>query len=281
MEATEAGASRLHKRGVPLCRSSRAALRGQSVTTFGASLKVRNAADYAEFLLPHLDEDSRVLDVGCGTGNITLGLAERVGHVVGVDPSDGEFTDARRYAADNHIENVEFRVGSVYALEFPSDHFDACLCHSMLETLEQPLDGLIEIKRSLKPGAVLGVACVDYGGLILAGPNDERERAWQLEDAADPYRGRQLRGLLIRAGFDDVVATSKYFCYGTGEAVKSFGVAQAEDCSDGSYGRSARERRLASVSDLDAMRRAWLEWSMSPDAYLAFAWCRALGWKPS
>ena len=90
----------------------------------------------------------------------------------------------------------------------------------------------------LKPGGVLGVACVEYGGLILAGPSDEvlrrfyaiRERVWQLENAADPYRGRQLRGLLERAGFDRVVATSKYICYGTEDAVESFGAARADDC---------------------------------------------------
>jgi SAM-dependent methyltransferase len=116
-------------------------------TTFEASLKVRSAADYADFLLPYLDDDFSVLDVGCGTGTITLGLAETVSHVFGVDPSGDEFADARRYAAERHIENVEFRVGSVYALDFPVDHFDACLCHSMLETLDHPLDGLIEIKR--------------------------------------------------------------------------------------------------------------------------------------
>jgi len=257
--------------------------------TFDASLKARNAADYADFLLPHLDDDFRVLDAGCGTGTITLGLAETVGHVVGVDSSGEEFADAQRYAADHNIENVEFRVGSVYALDFPDDHFEASLCHSMLETLAYPLDGLIEIKRTLKPGGVLGVACVEYGGLILTGPNDQllrrfydiRERVWQLENAADPYRGRLLRGLLERAGFDRVVATSKYFCYGTGEAVKSFGQARAEDCSDDWYERSAGKHGLASASDLDAMSRAWLEWSESPDAYLAFAWCRALGQKPS
>jgi ubiquinone/menaquinone biosynthesis C-methylase UbiE len=256
---------------------------------FEASLKTRNAADYAEFLLPHLDDDFCVLDVGCGRGTITLGLAETVAHIVGVDPSDEEFEDARRYAAEHHIENVEFRLGSVYALEFPVDYFDACLCHSVLETLDRPLDALIEIKRTLKPGGVFGVASVEYGGLILAGPNEEllrrfyaiRERVWQLERTADPYRGRHLRGLLERAGFDDVVATSKYFSYGTGDAVKSFGHARAKECSDGWYGRSARKHGLATASDLDAMRRRWLEWSNSPDAYAAFAWCRALGWKPS
>jgi hypothetical protein len=125
--------------------------------------------------------------------------------------------------------------------------------------------------------------------LILAGPNDEllrrfyaiRERVWRLENAADPYRGRQLRGLLECAGFDRVVATSEYFCFGTAETVKSFGLARAEDCSDDWYERSATKHGLASASDLDAMSQAWLEWSKSPDAYAAFAWCRALGWKPS
>jgi hypothetical protein len=77
--------------------------------------------------------------------------------------------------------------------------------------------------------------------LILAGPGDEllsrfyavREQVWQLENAADPYRGRQLRGLVKAAGFDPVVATSTYFWYGTEDAVKAFGLARAEDCSDG------------------------------------------------
>jgi SAM-dependent methyltransferase len=256
-------------------------------SAFEASLKARSAIEYADFLLPHLDDGFRLLDVGCGDGTITLGLAETVARVDAVDPEAEAFADAQHYAAEHGIENVEFRVGSVDGLDFPDDHFDACLCHSLLEALDRPLDALIEIKRVLEPGGVLGVACVEYAGLILAGPGHEllrrfyaaRERVWLLGNA-DPYRGRQLRGLLERAGFDRVTATSKYFSYGTGEAVESFGLARAEECGDGWFARSAREHALATASDLDAMSRAWLEWSRSPDAYLAFAWCRALGWKP-
>jgi ubiquinone/menaquinone biosynthesis C-methylase UbiE len=256
---------------------------------FEKSMQDRSATDYADFLLPQVTEGSHVLDVGCGQGTITLGLAERAGHVVGVDLSEDEFADARGWAADHQIDNVEFRVGSVDALDFPADHFDACLCHSMLETLDHPLDALIEIKRTLRPGGVIGIACVDYDGLILAGPEEEllrrfyavREQVWQLEKVADPYRGRRLRGLLEQAGFDGVDASSRYFSYGTTDAVESFGRARAEDCSDGWYASSAQKHGLATAGDLEAIRRAWLEWSMSPEAYLAFPWCRALGWKPS
>jgi SAM-dependent methyltransferase len=258
-----------------------------SLSEFEAFLATRNATDYADFLLPHLTADSSVLDVGCGTGTITVGLAEKAGRVVGIDPED-EFDGARRYASEHALENVEFRRGSVYTLDVPDDSFDACLAHSMLETLERPLDALAEIKRTLKLGGIVGVACVEYGGVILAGPGEEllrrfyavRERLWQLENTADPYRGRRLRGLLHGAGFKDVAATSKFFSYGTPESVEEFGLARAEQCGDDDwYSEHAQKHCLATAGELENMRRAWVEWSKAPDAYLAFAWCRALGRK--
>ena len=257
-------------------------------SAFEAALETRSAADYADFLLSHLERGFRLLDVGCGQGTITLGLAGAVAQIDAVDPDEEAFADARRYAAEHELTNVAFRVGSVYELDFPNDRFDACLCHSMLETLDRPLDGLLEMKRALRPGGVLGVACVEYGGLILSGPDVEvlrrfyalRERLWLLDGHADPYRGRELRGLLEHAGFDAVVATSKYISYGTADDVHSFGTARAEDCGDAWYRRDALAHGLATAGDIDEMREAWLEWSTSPGAYAAFAWCRAIGRKP-
>lgn len=257
--------------------------------SFEELLTSRSAAVYADFLAPHLAADAHVLDVGCGPGSISMGLAPRVGHITGVDPDDAEFMDARAYAERHGVQNIEFRVGSIYSLDFPDDHFDACLAHSMFETLDRPIDGLREIMRTLKPGAVVGVASVEYGGLILTGPSepllrrfyDIRLRLWQIEGTADPYRGRTLRGLLGRAGFERVEGTTTSICYGTPERVRSFGLDRADDCADEWYRTGAMEHGLATSDDVDDMERAWLAWSESPDAYASFSWCRAIGFTPA
>jgi ubiquinone/menaquinone biosynthesis C-methylase UbiE len=251
---------------------------------FDAELAARSAGDYADFFLPHLTPTARVLDAGCGRGTIAVGLASAAGSVVGVDAED-DFSDARRHALEHGITNVEFRVGDVYALDLPDESFDACFCHSVLEALERPLDALRSLRRVLVPGGVLGAACVEYGGLVIGGPEEQllrrfyeiRERLWLGVAGSDPYRGRALRGLLHEAGFVDVLASTKSFSYGTAAAVESFGQARAADCRDEWYSTHAQSHGLATRTELEEMERAWRDWSIAPDAYLSFSWCRAVG----
>ena len=173
-------------------------------------------------------------------------------------------------------------------LDLPTNEFDACLCHSMLETLDDPLKVLLEIKRTLKPGGVVAVACVEYGGLVLAGPEEEllkrfyavRERVWQLEGAATLIADEGFAACCIKPGSMESTPRRSASRHGIAQAVESFGRARAEDCGDGWYASSAQKHGLATARDLEAMRRAWLDWSKSPEAYAAFAWCRAVGWKP-
>jgi SAM-dependent methyltransferase len=251
-------------------------------------LRDRSAARYADFVLPLLGPDDRVLDVGCGPGSITIGLAEAVGHVTGIDVDDAEFGDARAYASSHGLDNVTFREGSIYELGFEDSSFDACTLFAMLETLEDPLDGLAEVRRVLKPGALLGASSIEYGGLILHGPDEPLlRRFYELrlaiyEDQGDvhPHRGRELRGLLQRAGFTDVEATLTSFGYGTEEQVRWFGLGRAADCRDEWYVEGVTRLGLADPDELDEMERAWTGWAESPHAFAAFAWGRATGRNP-
>ncbi|MFB6072437.1 MAG: class I SAM-dependent methyltransferase [Halobacterium sp.] len=74
-------------------------------------------------VLEHADPGpgEAVLDLGCGTGAIALGLADQAGRVVGRDISEGMLEQAREKAADRGLENVSFGEGRFRAPNYDGD----------------------------------------------------------------------------------------------------------------------------------------------------------------
>ena len=257
--------------------------------SFDDLMRTRSATEYADFVVALIDDGDRVLDVGCGPGSITVGLAQVAGHTVGVDLDESEFMEARAYASERGIDNVEFRQGSIYQLDFPGASFDVCTLFAMLETLHDPLAGLAEVRRVLKPGGLVSASSIEYGGLILHGPDEPllrrfyqvRLQIWEAQGDVHYNRGRELRGLLHGAGFEGVEAFVGYLNYGTKERVRTFGLARAADCRDGWYVGGATDHGLSDPDEITAMERAWVRWAESPDSFAAFAWGRAIARRPS
>jgi ubiquinone/menaquinone biosynthesis C-methylase UbiE len=90
---------------------------------FETLIATRTAAREAAFFLPHLRPGMCLLDVGCGPGSITLGLADAVvtGELVGIDMQQSQVQQARHRAVERGVANVRFEVGDAYRLPFP-DH---------------------------------------------------------------------------------------------------------------------------------------------------------------
>ena len=91
-------------------------------------LAARTASREVAFFLSHLRSGMRVLDVGCGPGSITLGLAEVVApaEVVGVDLQPAQVEQARALATERQATNVRFEVASIYELPFPNGSLTRC-----------------------------------------------------------------------------------------------------------------------------------------------------------
>jgi len=103
-----------------------------------------------------------ILDVGCGTGGVTIPAKLRVGktgEAAGIDPAPEMIATARRKASRAGLE-IDFRVGVIESLPFPDETFDAVTSSLMMHHLPEHVQvkGLAEIKRVLKPGGRLLIA---------------------------------------------------------------------------------------------------------------------------
>jgi ubiquinone/menaquinone biosynthesis C-methylase UbiE len=117
-------------------------------------------------LLAYLHAGARVLDVGCGSGSITLDVATAVapGAVVGVDVMEDRISSAARLASDRGVTNVAFEVGDAHTLRFPDHTFDVVYSHTVLHSLIDPPRALSEQRRVAKPGGwVIASGVRDWG----------------------------------------------------------------------------------------------------------------------
>jgi demethylmenaquinone methyltransferase / 2-methoxy-6-polyprenyl-1,4-benzoquinol methylase len=111
----------------------------------------------AEKLRPALDADSTVLDVACGTGDLSLVIAEACGaRVVGVDFCRPMLDIAARKSSEMS-RTIPFVEGDALRLPFADEKFDAATIAFGLRNLSDVAGGLGELRRILKPGGRLVV----------------------------------------------------------------------------------------------------------------------------
>jgi SAM-dependent methyltransferase len=245
----------------------------------------RTAEEAAAFLLPELAPGMRLLDVGCGPGSITRGLAERVapGEVVGLDPSGEILEVARQEAAARGLANLRYQAGSVYALPFPDGAFDVAYAHQVFQHLREREAALREMLRVVRPGGLVAVRDVDWGTATYWPPDgwidrflEVHQQTWR-RNGGEPRMGRELRALANAAGLVDVRVTAAVWCYATREATVEWGESYADRLLTSPMGQRAVEYGHATRADIEAMAAALRAWAVHPDALWAFVHVAILG----
>ena len=97
----------------------------------------------------------RLLDLCCGTGDLALILAEKVrpgGQVLGLDAAEAPLELARRRAAQPPWLPLDWRLGDALATGLPDGWADGAVIAYGLRNLADPLAGLRELRRLLRPG---------------------------------------------------------------------------------------------------------------------------------
>lgn len=252
-----------------------------------ASHGSRTAAEAAAFVLPRLSTDATVIDLGCGPGSITVGLAQAVpaGHVAGIDAAPEVLEEAASRAAG--IGNVAFAAASVYDLPFQAASFDAAYAHQLLQHLADPVAALEEAKRLLRSGGVIGVRDADYATMTHF-PQDSRLDRWleiyhqvARHNGGEPDAGRRLASWLRRAGFEKVVATSSTWTYADPKRRREWAELWARRIQlEGTFSASAVGAGISDRRELAAIGAAFQEWAEQPDGWFAFIHGEAVGFAP-
>jgi SAM-dependent methyltransferase len=163
----------------------------------------RLRATAARLLRPKFGD--RLLDVGCGTGDVVRALAGLVGpggSVVGVDPSAAMLHEARSRTHDPTL-SVDYRPGDIAHLDFDTGTFDGVTCERVFQHLDSPEAALEELVRVTRTGGRIVVVDTDWGMHAIHGADPQLTRrvieCWATH-AANGWSGRRLPGLFAQAG---------------------------------------------------------------------------------
>lgn len=115
-----------------------------------------------EITRTYFQNDSEVLEIGCGTGSTALAHAPYVKRILATDISPAMINIARDKAEASQIENVSFEVQAVVGHDIKPSFYDVILAHNLLHLLEDPQDAITAVYRGLKADGIFitSTACV-------------------------------------------------------------------------------------------------------------------------
>ena len=234
--------------------------------------QARWTRDLREYLFKQagLNETSRALEVGCGTGAILSELSDHASiHGLDIDPD--ALVQCRV-----HVPSASLAQGNALQLPYPDKSFDIVYCHFFLLWVENPLQALIEMRRVAKAGAhILAFAEPDYTQRVDEPPELIPLGQWQAESlrrqGADPGLGARLADLFFKAGIQVIE---------TGTIQSSESTPAAEDWEtewaviESDLAGSILRADLQNMKRLDQEARARGERVLHVPTY--FAWGRVL-----
>jgi SAM-dependent methyltransferase len=143
---------------------------------------------YARQLDAAIPYNTSVLEVGCGTGQLTNFLGISCRSVVGVDLCLNSLRLANAFRRDHTLDRVRFLQANLFRLPFERDAFDVVLCNGVLHHTSDPFGGFARLVPLVRPGGHIVVGLYNTYGRLMT---DCRRSIFRMTRGAarwiDPY----------------------------------------------------------------------------------------------
>jgi 2-polyprenyl-3-methyl-5-hydroxy-6-metoxy-1,4-benzoquinol methylase len=142
-----------------------------------------------------LRDGQRVVEVGCGSGNIACWVARQIapnGSVMAIDIAPDQIDQARRQALSQGLRNIEFQVADAYSPRLPEGSFDLVYCRLVLTHLTRPAAALAAMRSLARPGGLVLCEEIDIGCWRCDPPADAMTRFFALNAALGERRGENF-----------------------------------------------------------------------------------------
>lgn len=113
---------------------------------------------FIETVINSAPPKGKFLEVGCGTGRISIGIAKYTDNIAltGIDLSEHMLNVARDNARYEKVDQkVNFQLGDAKSIPFEDDTFDAVFSHNMLHHIPDPVNVVLEMERVVKNGGAI------------------------------------------------------------------------------------------------------------------------------
>lgn len=174
------------------------------------SVRINKVGILNSFNFLRMENPSFILDLGCGTGEISLALARFFpnSRVIGLDRENRFITENMRKYSDQ--KNLTFVQSDCYSLPFESNSIDLCYSRFLFQHLRTPDLAIAEIFRVLKPKGKIGIFDIDkkidiiYPFPVHSKKFNTAEVFYKKLIRNDLYIGRKLISLLLQSHFNNV-----------------------------------------------------------------------------
>jgi ubiquinone/menaquinone biosynthesis C-methylase UbiE len=137
------------------------------IDSFGTLLDKSAKSIFVKKLDDEIPFNSRVLEAGCGTGQLSIALSRYGRKIHSIDLSKGSLIEAKKFINQNEIKNVQLYKMNIFNLCFPKNYFDIIISNGVLHHTHNPKLAFDKLSECLKPNGIIVIGLYHKYGRIV------------------------------------------------------------------------------------------------------------------